>query len=241
MGREGRNMKKLLLTILSIASLTLASSAQSQWEIGVHYSTWGTGYFGVDTKDKIPDAFDSYNGQLNFDPHGHNYGIEIRLFPGGKRGSFSLGFSYDRNYFNADLSGSYSEGGNTITGTGDIKLVPHSFNLDFRWELIPSARIHPYLGFGFGAGPLNGTATLTTVTRNDTTGATTTRTETLTLREAIDNIEKKNDVNLSFIGVFPIVYANVGLRAEIVDGLYALGEIAFYDGFIARGGISYRF
>jgi hypothetical protein len=69
----------------------------------------------------------------------------------------------------------------------------------------------------------------------------TTQTEKLTLREAIKNIEEKNDVNLSFIGVFPIVYINLGLRGEIVDSIYALGEIAFYDGFIARGGISYRF
>jgi hypothetical protein len=234
-------MKKLLLTILFIVSLALASSAQGQWEIGIHYSTWGTSYFGINTEDRLPDAFDSYNGPLNFDPHGRNYGIGIRYIPGGKHGSFSLGFSYDRNYFNADISGSYSEGGNTFTGTGDIKLVPHSFNLDFRWEIIPTSRIHPYIGFGFGAGPLNGTATLTTVTRNDTTGATTTQTETLTLREAIKNIEEKNDIDLSFIGAFPIVYANVGLRGEIVDGLYALGEIAFYDGFIGRAGISYRF
>ena len=234
-------MKKLLLTILFIVSLTLASYAQGQWEIGIHYSTWGTGYFAVDTEDNIPDAFNSYSGSLKFDPHGHNYGIEIRFVPGGKHGSFSLGISYDRNYFNADISGSYSEGGNTITGAGDIKLTPHSFNLDFRWDIIPRSRVHPYIGFGFGAGPLNGTAALTTVTKNDNTGAKTTQTETLTLREAIKNIEEKNDVNLSFIGVFPIVYLNLGLRAEIVDRIYVLGEIAFYDGFIARGGISYRF
>ena len=234
-------MKKLFLTILFIVSFTLASFAQGKLEIGLHYSTWGSSYFGVDTEDRLPDAFDSYNGPLNFDPHGRNYGLEIRFIPGGKHGSFSLGISYDRNYFNADIGGSYSEGGNTITGAGDIKLTPHSFNLDFRWDIIPSARVHPYIGFGFGAGPLNGTATLTTVTRNDTTGATTTQTETLTLREAIKNIEEKNDIDLSFIGFFPIVYANLGLRGEIVDNIYVLGEIAFYDGFIGRAGISYRF
>jgi len=241
MGPKGVNMKKLLSTILFIVSLTLASYAQGQWEIGIHYSTWGTSYFGVDTEENLPDAFESYSGTLKFDPHGHNYGIEIRFFPGGKHGSFSLGISYDRNYFNADISGSYSEGGNTITGAGDIKLAPHSFNLDFRWDIIPRSRVHPYIGFGFGAGPLNGTATLTTVTKNDNTGAKTSQTETLTLREAIKNIEEKNDVNLSFIGVFPIAYLNLGLRGEIVDSIYVLGEIAFYDGFIARGGISYRF
>jgi len=241
MGAQGDNMKKLLLTILFIVSLTLASYAQGQWEIGIHYSTWGTSYFGVDTEENIRDAFGGYSGSLNFDPHCHNYGIGIRFVPSGKYGSFSLGFSYERNYFNADISGSYSEGGNTITGTGDVALTPHSFNLDFRWEIIPRSRVHPYIGFGFGAGPLNGKATLTTVTKNDKTGAETTQTETLTLREAIKNIEEKNDVNLGFIGVFPIVHINLGLRGEIVDGIYLSGEIAFYDGLMARGGISYRF
>ena len=84
-------MKKPLLIILFIVSLTLASYAQGQWEIGIHYATWGTSYFGVDTEDNIPDAFESYSGSLKFDPHGHNYGIGIRFFPGGKHGSFSLG------------------------------------------------------------------------------------------------------------------------------------------------------
>jgi hypothetical protein len=234
-------MKKLLFTILFILSFTLASYAEGQLEIGMHYSTWGSSYFGVDTENNIADAFESYNGSLEFDPHGHNYGIQIRFFPGGEYGSFSLGISYERNYFNADISGSYSENGNTITGEGDIELAPHSFTLDFRWDIIPRSRIHPYVGFGFGAGPLHGTARLTTVTRNDSTGAVTTQTETVTLREAIKNIEENNDVNLSFIDAFPIVYIDFGLRAEIIDSIYLLGEIAFYDGFIARGGVSFRF
>jgi hypothetical protein len=234
-------MKKLVLGLLFVVSVALASSAQGRLEVGLHYSTWGSSHFGVDPDNDLPDAFDSYTGTLNFDPHGYNYGIELRYIPGGKHGSFSMGFSYDRNYFNADLDGSYVDGPNTITGEGTIELRPHSFNLDFRWDIIPSARIHPYLGFGFGAGPLNGTATLTTVTRNNTTGAVTTQTETLTLKEAIKNIEEANDINLSFVDAFPIVYANVGLRAELAGGLYALGEIAFYDGFIGRAGIAYRF
>ncbi len=234
-------MKKPILTILFIAFLALASYAQPAWEIGIHYSIWGNSHFGVDPNSEIPDAFMSYNGSLNYDPHGHNYGIELRFIPGGKHGSFSMGISYERNYFNADLSGSYSENGNTVTGTGSIKLVPHSFNLDFRWEFLRESRIHPFLGFGFGIGPLKGTATLTTITKNNATGATTTQTESLTLREAIKNIEAKNDLNLSFIGAFPIAYLNLGLRAEIVDNISASGEIAFYDGFIARGRISYRF
>ena len=234
-------MKKTLLAVFLFASLALASYAQGQWEIGVHYSTWGSGYFGVNTNENIPFAFSGYGGPLNVDPHGRNYGIGIRFFPGGRYGSFSLGFSYERNYFNGDISGSYMEAGNSLAATGEIRLTPHSFNLDFRWEIIPSSAVHPYIGFGFGAGPLNGTATLTTVITNGSTGVKTTLTEKLTLREVIRNIEEKNDVNLSFIDFFPIAYANLGLRAEVADRLYVLGEIAFYDGFIARAGVSFRF
>jgi len=34
---------------------------------------------------------------------------------------------------------------------------------------------------------------------------------------------------------------NLGIRGEIVDNVYLLGEVAIYDGFIIRGGLAYRF
>jgi len=240
-------MKKLLLTIFFIVSLTLLSNAQGRLEISAHYSSWGTGLVIVDPEGYITDAFTAYDGSIKLDPHGHNYGFELRFFPGGKQGSFSIGISYERNYFKADLSGSYTEtiAGGTVTktGNGKIDLTPHSFNMDFRWEIMPRSRVHPYIGIGFGAGPLNGDVTFTTVTKTQIGDSSTTKTETeiLTLKEAIDNIEAKQDKDLYIIKFFPIIHMNLGLRAEIRDNIYLLGEVALYDGFILRGGLAYRF
>ncbi len=240
-------MKKLLLTILFISSLTLVSNAQGKWEIGAHYSSWGTDFVIVNLEDDLPDAFQAYAGQIKLDPHGHNFGLGLRFFPAGKHGSFSIGVSYERNYFKADLSGSYTEtivGGTvTKTGNGKIDLTPHSFNVDFRWEIIPRSSVHPYLGIGFGAGPLNGNVAFTTVTKTVIGGSTTTstETETLTLKEVIEKIEAEQDKDLFFINFFPIFHLNFGLRGQIADNIYALGEIALYDGFILRGGLAYRF
>ncbi len=98
-------MKKLLLTILFIVSLTFLSHAQGKWEIGTHYSCWGKGFVVSNPEDYVSAVFDEFDGPIGFDPHGHNFGFELRFFPAGKQGSFSIGFSYERNFFKADLSG----------------------------------------------------------------------------------------------------------------------------------------
>lgn len=240
-------MKKLIFGTIFVLSFTFLSNAQGKFEIGAHYSFWGTSMVIVNPEAYLADAFDRYDGPIELDPHGHNYGFEIRFFPGGHQGSFSIGISYERNYFKADLSGSYMEtitGGTvTKTGNGKIALTPHSFNMDFRWELFPRSNIHPYLGFGFGAGPLKGEVVFTTVTETEEGGSsnTETETETLTLKEAIAKIEATRGKDLYPVNFVPLVHLNLGLRAEISENIYFLGEVAIYDGFILRGGLAYRF
>ena len=244
-------MKKLILIALFIVSITCVSSAQENWEIGTHYSNWGMGYFIVNPENDASDVFDAYDGPIEFDSNGYNFGISVRFFPGGKQGSFSVGFSYERNYFNADISGSYSEEIDnatiTKTGSGYVNLTPHSFNLDVRWEIFPNSKVHPYVGIGFGAGPQNGNIVFTTVTDSQINGSvnTETVTEELTLKEAIKKIEQEQemeqDEDYYMVDFFPILYLNVGLRAKLAKNFYLLGEIAIYDGFIARGGLAFRF
>ena len=243
-------MKKLFLISLCIVSITFLSLAQENWEFGVHYSNWGMGYFIVNPENDASDVFDAYDGPIEFETHGHNFGLSIRFFPGGFRSWFE-GVGHARNYFNADISGSYSEeienGTITKTGSGYVDLTPHSFNLDVRWEIMPSSKLHPYVGIGFGMGPQNGSIVFTTVTDTDVGGFITTETETeeLTLKEAIRKIEREQereqDEDYYMVDFFPIIYLNIGLRAELVKNFYLLGEVAIYDGFIARGGLAFRF
>lgn len=227
--------------------ITFASIAQKNWEFGVHTSVWGMGYFIVSPEDDASGALDAYDGPIEFDTHGYNYGVSVRFFPSGKEGSFSVGFSYQRNYFNADLNGSYSEpienGTVTKTGSGYVELRPHSFNLDVRWEIIPSSILHPYAGMGFGIGPQNGNIVFTTITETDKGGSITTEkvTEELTLKEAIKKIEQGRDGDYFMVGFFPIIYLSLGLRAEVFRDFYLLGELAIYNGFTARAGLAFRY
>lgn len=244
-------MKKLVFITLCVLSIAFSSHAQENWEFGIHYSNWGMGYFIVEPEDDASDVFDAYDGPIEFDTKGHNFGFSVRFFPGGKQGSFSVGFSYERNYFNADISGSYSEeieGGTvTKTGSGYVDLTPHSFNLDVRWEIIPTSKVHPYVGIGIGAGPQTGNIVFTTVTDTQINGSVHTEIETeeLSLKEAIKKIEQERegeeDEDYYMVDFFPILYLNFGLRAELAKNFYLLGEIAIYDGFIARGGLAFRF
>ncbi len=66
-------------------------------------------------------------------------------------------------------------------------------------------------------------------------------TEELTLKEAIEKIDEARDEKLYLINFFPIIHLSLGVRGEIVDSVYLLGEVAFYDGVILRGGLAYRF
>ncbi|MGE5340544.1 MAG: hypothetical protein ACM3SY_03595 [Candidatus Omnitrophota bacterium] len=239
-------MKKLLVLMFVFAVISVFAHAESGYvEIGGHYSYWNIDVIGkLVSENAVPD-FDYYDpakGKLNFKSEGNNYGVELRFFPGGKKGSFSIGFSYERNNFKAKLDGSYTETDNlgrqgTATVTGTMDLVPHSFNVNLRWEIAPAAFIHPYFGIGFGFGKLEGAFTAHSslaVTGQPIQESN----ETLTLREALDKLkEEGNEFPFKF---FPIVQVQLGLRIQILPGVYALAEGAVYDGLTIRGGLSFR-
>lgn len=235
-------MKRIsILSILLLVTISLIYPApKGQWEVGFHYSYWSVNVIAPLLEDNLKDSiegFDPAKGDLNFDSTGNNYGFEVRFFPGGKQGSFSLGLSYERNNFKGGLSGSYQEPVGQVKAEGTFDLRPHSFNLSLRWDLWAAARVHPYIGLGFGIGPLNGliSSRVTTTLANGTVIAE--DIEEKTLKEALDEAED-GEFTLSF---FPIVHLHFGLRGEVVDNLYLLAEFALYDGLIFRGGVAYRF
>ncbi len=243
-------MRRMTIPVVLVLLFSLQGYAQGEWEIGIHYSHWSINVAKPFIEDNFVDAFENYDpqkGDLSFDSNGNNYGLEVRFFPGGKNGAFSIGLAYDRNNFKGSLSGSYEEQDNfgnraVVNGEGAFEMNPHSFNLSLRWDIFPAARVHPYIGLGFGFGPLNGTLTMKTTTTTYIGGQTFTETETeeLTLKEAIEEIEQEEGEEFP-LGFFPIVYLHLGVRGEIVPNLYLLGEVAIYDGIIFRGGLALRF
>ena len=242
-------MRKLLLSALLWAVFCIPSIAQGNWEIGAHYSSWSINVAKEFMEESFVDAFDYYDptkGALNFDSNGNNMGLEIRFYPGGKDGAFSLGVSYEKNNFKGSLSGSYVETdqwGNRaeVVANGLFDFTPHSFNFSVRWDLFPSAAIHPYIGLGVGIGPLNGMLSLETITTTTINGATKTdrQYEELTLEEAIEKLEVEEGEEYPF-NFFPILHVAVGLKGEILPNVYLMGEAAIYDGIIFRGGVAIR-
>lgn len=243
-------MKKFAFIIVLVLVLVINSYPAGKWEIGTHYSSWSLNLLKSEIeKNFTPDLelYDPTKGHFNFDSNGNNYGLEIRFFPGGKDGSFSIGLSYEKNNFKAKINGAYTDYDNIgnrleAEAKGTVDVFPHSVNLSFRWDLWPSSRIHPYIGIGFGMGSLTGTMKADTkATLYYSSGATQTETahEEKTIKQVLEELkEQGNEYPLSF---FPIAHIHFGLKGEVVNNVYLLGEVAIYDGFILRGGIAYRF
>ena len=243
-------MKKLTLLFIIAVMTVIPVSGKGMLEFGFHYSTWNVNMIAPLLEEEIiPEIeyWDPEYGSLNFDSNGSNFGFEFRFFPGGKDGSISLGLSYERNNFKMKAEGTYDgfdDDGDPVKAeaTGIIDLFPHSINLSIRWELWPSKRIHPYIGFGFGFGAQEALVKFHSRATTNIGG--------IDIVEEQDEIWTFDDIEEEYeategekfpISFFPIVHINFGFRGEIVDNIYFLGEVAFYDGLIFRGGISYRF
>ena len=243
-------MKRILSFSLLLSLLIVPVSGKGMFEFGFHYSTWNVNMIAPLIEDEIiPEIeyWDPEYGSLTFDSNGNNYGFEFRFFPGGKNGSLSLGLSYERNNFKMRADGTYDgydDHHNPIKAeaSGIIDLLPHSINLSIRWELWPTKRIHPFIGIGFGFGiqkalvKFHSRAT-TTIGGIDVVEE---QDEIWTFDDIEDEYEASEGEKFP-IGFFPVIHINFGVRGEIVNNIYLLGEMAFYDGLIFRGGIAYRF
>jgi len=244
-------MKRFLIILLiSLVSMSFTfAQSKGHWEVGIHYSTWNIDALTSYLEDNFVPELEYYEldkGPLTYDSNGNNYGIELRFFPGGKKGSFSIGISYEKNNFRATAAGSYQETQQgklyELTADGAMDLTPHSFNLGLRWELFPTARVHPYFGFAVGLGALNGTLEYHTVLREvGNPNPIDSIDEEWTLKEALEEIEVETGEDSYPLSFFPILHVQVGVRGEIAPNIYLLAEAALYDGFILRGGLAYRF
>ncbi len=243
-------MKKIILIFIIVVIMIIPISGKGMFEFGFHFSTWNVNMIAPMIEDEIiPEIeyWDPEYGSLNFDSTGNNYGFEFRFFPGGKDGSLSLGLSYERNNFKMKAEGKYDgfdDDGNSVKAeaTGTIDLLPHSINLSIRWDLWPTKRVHPYIGFAFGFGSQEALVKFHS--------RATTNIEGIDIVEEQDEIWTFDDIEEEYeategkkfpISFFPIIHINFGFRGEIVDNMYLLGEVAFYDGLLFRSGISYRF
>jgi len=268
---------KLLVLCAVILLATPALEAKGKLEFGFHYGSWGINIVKgiiesamadaiknqmVDkNKTEHPDLVENYaNTLISIDSSGYNYGFEMRWYPGGENGSFSLGLSVEQTSMkasitnaSADISVSFREEGVPTTasisgtGSGDFMIKPLSFHLSFRWDIKPSLRFHPYITFGFGIAPGSyldkGTLTYDvhgTMTQPDGTVETFPEDYTGPETKTFKSLREENpDADVPFWFV-PFIQLNLGLKGKITNQIHVLVDVGIWDGFLLRGGIAVR-
>lgn len=234
-----------------------------RFEIGVHFSTWTVDIIKSSFEGKLSDELGeeisslvdkelhnlgypvnqvNYAPDFLFDSGGYNYGLEVRYYPQGRQGSFSLGFSIEKARMRLKVDGSMRTNFNngtyaTVDALGEIVLNPIFTVLSFRWDFIPAWRITPFFVMGLGIGALNGEFNYEYLGTYKTLGIDEhiSDSDVKTLKE----LEEESSEN--FPNIFPLLQMNLGIRAIIMPNLNLKVEAGFWDGFILRAGVSGRF
>ena len=254
--------------------------AQGKWEFGFHYSRWGLNLVKSLIEDKLNDTVGSdlkdrflkdiqadfpgiretgYSQKISFDSSGDNYGAEVRYFPAGWYGSFSIGFSVEKSTMKVgfpavsstmDLEDAATRATGTFAGNanGEFLIKPLSFHLSFRWEIFPTAGVHPYITIGVGASTAaaintskyaysySGILTVPDGRSRNYSGS-----ESKTLKQLRDEqVAKGEDFDIP-VNFLPILQLNLGLRGRLTENLYALVDAGIWDGFLLRAGLAFRF
>jgi len=266
-----------LVFILSLAVLLVTAPslvAQGHFEFGGHYGRWSLNLLGNLAKDAINDAtkdeiqdriltdiqdsypgltLTSYNQTLDFNSSGDDFGFGFRFYPGGHRGSFSLGVSVEKSTFKVLPSVTslmlLQDSGTLETaifnGIADASAIikAMSFLLTFRWDIFPSAVVHPYITFGGGISTAKALddSTLSYSYSGQLTGdaiptETVEGSDTKTLRELKDEA----DTDFKLPNFLPFIQLNLGLKARLTKNIHVLVDAGIFDGFMISGGLALR-
>lgn len=269
-----RNVLKMLPAFcLVLLGFNSNLSGQGHFELSFHYGMWSLDLLGntienaisdaletevrdailEDIQDDYPDLTDPvYSQSVEFDSGGNNYGFEVRWYPGGQDGSFSLGFSVEKTKMEVELTEIAADmefdDGSAFGGAaaGDIVLNPLTFHLSFRWDIIPSSPVHPYITFGVGA------ATFSSIEKDEVSYSWAGELdvpgdplkiydgeETKTIKEIQDDLEEEDEDFLP-LPFLPFIQLNLGLKGKITENIHLMVDAGIWNGFILRGGIALR-
>jgi len=276
-------MRMRLSIVIFAVSLLLTGAtgllAQGgHFEFGGHYGRWTLDILGQKAVELIDDAtsdelrnaiedeirtlYPNYSvvqfaQVIDFDSSGDNFGLSLRWYPAGHRGSFSLGVSVEKCSFKVLPASTVQmnlEDWETLaaaTFSGDAEgralIKAMSFLLTFRWDIFPSKSIHPYLTFGGGistakalddsslaysfSGQLSGSSIPTQTIEGS---------ETKTLRQLRDEALEDEETDFPIPNFIPFIQLNLGLKARLTKGLHVLVDAGVYNGFMVNAGIALR-
>ncbi len=269
-----------LVVIFSILLVgqALPASAQGHFEFGFHYSKWSINLLRSFIEDGLSSALEtdlkeeflssiqadypnleemSYSQRVSFDSSGDNFGFEVRWYPGGANGSFSLGLSIEKTSMEIavpEISASLGlrdqitgeQGSFGAATRGKFLISPLSFHLSFRWDIIPSSVVHPYIPFGLGVA--TGTeleeARVSYSYAGDLVlpGQTPSKYENSvekTLKQLQEEIEEEGE-EFFLPGFIPFIQLNLGLKAKLSSNFHLLIDAGIWNGFLIRGGLAIR-
>ncbi len=199
----------------------------------------------------------SYAQTVAFDSGGDNYGFSFRWYPKGHRGSFSLGVSVEKCSLKVlptveaqmALQDSITSDLAAFSGAAEASALIKAltFLMTVRWDIFPSATVHPYITFGGGvstskalddsvlsyaySGQLAGNA----IPPETISGE-----ESKTLRELRDEALADDETDFPIPNVLPFVQLNVGLKVRLAKSVHLFVDGGVLNGFIGRGGIAVR-
>ncbi len=270
--KQVKGVLKVIFIIPLIFLLVSTATAQGKIEFGFHYSGWSMnvlrglieGVLEDSLESALRDDFlsdiqgdypyleeESYEQDVSFDSSGDNFGFELRWYPGGYDGSFSLGLSVEKTTMRVALTevsaqmDLYPDAYFDAQGNAEFLIKPLSFHLSFRWDLFPSSRIRPYFTFGFGAAmaaalenaelsySYSGELEIQNQIRESYSES-----ENKTLGEISEEMEEDDEFTLP--GFFPFIQLNLGLKGEITRNVYLLFDAGIWNGFMLRGGLAVR-
>lgn len=262
-----------------------AVQAQGTVEFGFHYGRWSVDFL----KSVIEGLADDFIGQIkdnqldrirkdhpelreigfqndfSIDSGGPDFGFELRWYPGGEKGSFSLGLCVEKATLRFGIprvatslqledertrlqAGFEASGGATVTSR------PLAFLLTLRWDILPALRIHPYLTFGLGMAGETALLGTTmdyhfegTLSNPDGTRETIRDAGTKTVQQLMDEDRRRKidegsgEKPFSLpINILPFVQLHFGLKGVITKNLHALVDFGILNGFLLRGGLALR-
>jgi len=268
--------------LLAVSPLTAAFSVKRKIELGFHFSSWSLNFAKGFLDTAMGDALksrmlnlareahpglveNSSSTSVDIDSSGGNFGFDIRWNPAGEKGSFSLGLSIEKTSMKVMVKEARATASLDIPdgeasksadfngqGSGTFQLAPWSIHVNFRWEIKPAWRIHPYMamGFGCGSGRYLDQGTLQYDVQGDLLwlagGAehyqeSGTKTLAAVKNKMGQDAESEGKVLSIPFWFVPFFQLSLGVKGKIADDIYLVGEAAFWDGFILRAGIAYRF
>lgn len=183
------------------------------------------------------EVLDQLEYDYDYDSRGDGYGINIRIYPD-KDGLFSFGISYTSFDARINVSGALTQtfiSNAYFTGyaEGEINFFVRSYLFDMMYELCRTHNLKPYISVGFGYSPLEGNLSyLSEGTFNTIIGG-----KYYSASDSL-NFDEIDDIRIS---KFPILSLNIGLKYYFYDNLNVYFDLGFFNGTMAKGGLSFYF